>query len=96
MKKSHYRVKQINVLPKHYFKCFKKQKINLKFNCKANKFSKTTNTIHSNHLQLCQSMPPFVFAVLFKPRIHVLSGYIFFGSLSLVAVLYPQYPLFEF
>ena len=71
--------------PKHYFKCFKQQKMYLK-NCKANKFSKTTNAVHSNHLQVCQSMSLFVFAVLFKSSIHVLSGYIFCVSLSLVAV----------
>ena len=67
-------------------------------NCKANKFSKTTNAIHSNHLQVCQSMSLFVFAVLFKSSIHVLSGYIFCVSLGLVAVprSTPQYPLFEF
>ena len=63
-------------------------------NFKANKFSKTTNAVHSNHLQVCQSVSLFVFAVLFKSSIHVLSGYIFcvtqFGGST------PQYPLFEF
>ena len=45
--------------------------------------------IHFNLLQVCPSVPPFVFAVLFILSFYVLWCY-FYVSLSLVAV-----PLFE-
>ena len=43
------------------------------------------NIIRLNFLQVCPSISPFVFVVLFTPSFHVLSGY-FYVSLSLVAV----------
>ena len=46
-------------------------------------FSKRTIAIHFN-LQICPSIPTFVFVMLFKPSFYVLSGY--YIPLSLVAV----------
>jgi len=47
-------------------------------------FSKTPIAIHVNLLQFGPSVPFFVFAVLFKPFVNVLSGY-FYVSVNLVA-----------
>ena len=56
-------------------------------NCKANKFSKTTIVIRFKFIQVCQSVPPFVFAVLwFTLSFHVLPSSYFCVSLSLAAV----------
>ena len=48
-------------------------------NCWANKFSKTTIAIFFNLLQVCPSVPPFVFTVLFTCTLpfHVLRGQLF-------------------
>ena len=41
--------------------------------------------IHFNLLQVCLSVPPFVFAVLFKPSLIVVSGN-FYVSVNMVTV----------
>ena len=46
---------------------------------------KRSIVIRLSLLQVCPSVSPFVYAVLFTPSFHVLSGY-FYVSLSLVAV----------
>ena len=53
-------------------------------NCYANKFKKNTTSIHFSLLQVCPSMTPFLFAVLFIPSGNVFSSF-FYVSLSMVA-----------
>ena len=53
---------------KLYFKRYKQQKRTLK-NSWANKLPKTTVAICFSLLQVCLSMPPFVFVVLFMSLI---------------------------
>ena len=48
-------------------------------------FFKTTISIRFNLLQVCPSVFPFVFAVLFTVSFNVLNSY-FYDSLNLVAV----------
>ena len=55
-----------NTLPKHYIKRYKQQKWT---------FQKPTTAIRFNLLEVCPSVPPFVFAVLFLPSFNVLSCY---------------------
>ena len=67
---------------KHFFKKSYKQQ-----NCLANKFSKPTIASRFNLLQVCPSVPPFVFSVSFKPSFNV----IFMFHLVLW-----QFPRFDF
>ena len=46
---------------------------------------KPANANHFNLLQVCLSVPPFVFAVLFVPSSTVVSSY-FYVSVNIVAV----------
>ena len=93
MTKPQFRVKQI-CLPStrsNLIKRFKKQKLKWTLkNCWANKFSKTTISIRFNLLQVCPSMPIFVFIVLLMPSFYVLSGYFPFH------LVWWRFPLFEF
>ena len=66
------------------YQTYKQQKQTLK-NCRANKFSKITIAICFNLLQVCPSVPSFVFPVLFTPSSEVLSDY-FYVLVNLVAV----------
>ena len=72
-----------NTLPKHYIKRYKQQKWT---------FQKPTTTIRFNLLEVCPSVPPFVFAVLFLPSFNVLSCY-FCVLLNLEAV--PRVRIFD-
>ena len=56
--------------------------MNFEKNCQVEQFFPIA--IHFNLLQVCTSVPLFVFAVLLKPSFNVLSGY-FYVSLNLVA-----------
>ena len=56
---------------KHYIERYKQQTQTLK-NYEVNKFSKITNAIRFNLLQVCPSKLPFVFAVLFILSMNIL------------------------
>ena len=72
-----------NTLPKHYIKRYKQQKWT---------FQKPTTANRFNLLEVCPSVPPFVFAVLFLPSFNVLSCY-FCVLLNLEAV--PRVRIFD-
>ena len=56
-----------------------------KYTVRLISFQKPTISVRFNLLQVCPSVPTFVFAVLLLPSFNVLSGY-FFVSLNSVAV----------
>ena len=73
-----------NKLLKHNIRRYKHLKRTLK-NCLSNKLSKLITSIRFVLLQVCPSVPTFLFAVIFIPSFKILRDY-FYISLKLVAV----------
>ena len=79
---------------KHYIKRYTNNKsLNFEKLCGKQVFKNTTE-IRFNLLQVCPSVPPFVFAILLIPSFHVLSSS-FYVSLSLPNIKFIESLIFR-